>query len=249
MTGLKLVLPEFEGPLDLLLYLIKASKIDIYDIPIAEITNQYLAYLHQMNVMKLDTVGDYLVMASNLMEIKSKLLLPKPEIVTEDETEIALDPRDDLVNQLLSYQTYKAVAADLKKRADKRSTYFVKAPTEAATDLKIPLQAGIISLNQLQQTMTVILKRQLAKAPVKRAIKRENVSIKTQIHKVLAYLKQAQGPVKFSALLLTRPVDHEQALDDTVTTFLAILELTKNGQVDCQQTTYQDDLFIQRLKG
>ncbi|MFD1671590.1 segregation and condensation protein A [Agrilactobacillus yilanensis] len=248
MTGLKLVLPEFEGPLDLLLYLIKASKIDIYDIPIAEITNQYLAYLHQMNVMKLETVGDYLVMASNLMEIKSKLLLPKPEILTEDDQVIAMDPRDELVSQLLSYQAYKTAAADLKAKEAARAQYHVKSATTATNRLDIPLQTGVVSLNQLQQTMNLILQRKLAKAPVKRAIKRENVSIRAQITKILDYLKMNQGLVQFSALLIPEPADATQALDDTVTTFLAVLELAKNGQVDCQQNDYQDDLWIQKLK-
>ncbi len=104
---LTLVLTDFEGPLDLLLHLIKQTKIDIYDIPIAEITAQYLDYLHQMQVLKLDVAGDYLVMAATLMKIKSKLLLPKAPELIEEETEEYVDPRQELVDQLLAYQASK----------------------------------------------------------------------------------------------------------------------------------------------
>lgn len=248
MAGLKLVLPEFEGPLDLLLYLIKAAKIDIYDIPIAEITNQYLAYLHDMNVMQLDTVGDYLVMASNLMAIKSKMLLPQPETEIIDDAEVALDPRDELVSQLLSYQAYKQVADELAQKATVRQQYLVKAPTQPATDLKIPLQKGVVSLDALQQTMETLLRNQLAKVPVQREIKRENVSIKTQIQKILRYFEDHGQTTKFSNLLMAHPEDTYQALDDTVTTFLAVLELAKNGQIHCQQTRVQDDLLVQKME-
>ncbi|KRM36563.1 segregation and condensation protein A [Agrilactobacillus composti DSM 18527 = JCM 14202] len=247
MAGLKLVLPEFEGPLDLLLYLIKASKIDIYDIPIAEITNQYLAYLHKIDVRQLDTVGDYLVMATNLMEIKSKLLLPQPEL-SPDEPDMALDPRDELVSQLLSYQAYKTAAAALKQKAAVRAKYYVKAPTTAASDLQIPLQPGVIDLNQLNQTMNLVLQRRLAKLPVQKEVRGEHVSVRAQIKKVLAYLAQCSGTVPFSNLLIAHPKDRYQALDDTVTTFLAVLELAKNGRIDCQQNDYQDDLLVRRLE-
>ncbi|HAY53092.1 MAG TPA: segregation and condensation protein A, partial [Lactobacillus sp.] len=103
---------DYTGPLDLLLHLIRQQKIDIYDIPIAQITSQYLDFIHHQEVLVLDSAGDYLVLASTLMAIKSKLLLPdNPLTVADDEPE---DPREDLVNQLLVYESYQKVAGILK---------------------------------------------------------------------------------------------------------------------------------------
>src|SRR5699024_5097357 len=118
MQKLNLVLTDFEGPIDLLLHLIKESKVDIYDIPIAQITQQYIDYLKSMKVLELDIAGDYLVMASTLMSIKSKMLLPQAPDEIEDE--IQEDPRDELVSQLLTYQTYKRVAAYFEEKEQVR---------------------------------------------------------------------------------------------------------------------------------
>ena len=107
--ALTLVLNDFSGPLDLLWHLIRTNEVDIYDIPIAEITAQYLDYLHQMQDLALDVAGDYFVMAANLMVLKSRLLLPQPEPETMAPDE-APDPRADLVAQLLTYQVYQEAA-------------------------------------------------------------------------------------------------------------------------------------------
>ena len=117
---------DFEGPLDLLLHLIKTNEMDIYDIRISTITSQYLTYLHQMQLVRLDVAGEYFVMAANLMAIKAKLLLPKPQsVVPVDEDEPA-DPREELVNQLLEYQRYKQAAQALKQRALERQQHFTR---------------------------------------------------------------------------------------------------------------------------
>ena len=112
--NLTLELPNFEGPLDLLLHLIKVQKIDIYDIPIAQITSQYLAYLHQMQKLNLKIAGEYFVMSAMLLRIKSQSLLPQNDFTEEnDEQE---DPRDELVQQLITYSVFKKVSAYFKKR-------------------------------------------------------------------------------------------------------------------------------------
>ncbi|WP_416352974.1 segregation and condensation protein A [Agrilactobacillus fermenti] len=247
MAGLNLVLPEFEGPLDLLLYLIKVAKIDIYDIPIAEITNQYLTYLHDMRVMQLDTVGDYLVMASNLMAIKSKMLLPKPEPASEADDEFELDPRDELVSQLLSYQAYKQLAGELRVKAETRRKSVVKEPSQPTGTFIIPLQRGAVDLTQLTQAMNVVLRRHFASKPQKRAVQRENISIQTQIKKVLTHLEQHHGYVQFSQLLEARSSDKVDVIENVVTTFLAVLELMKNGRIVCEQTTINDDILVKQV--
>jgi segregation and condensation protein A len=123
--ALTLVLNDFSGPLDLLWHLIRTNEVDIYDIPIAEITTQYLDYLHQMQDLALDVAGDYFVMAANLMVLKSRLLLPQPEPETTAPDE-PTDPRADLVAQLLTYQVYQEAAKDLKQREAKRARAFAK---------------------------------------------------------------------------------------------------------------------------
>ncbi|WP_225351704.1 segregation and condensation protein A, partial [Loigolactobacillus coryniformis] len=133
LVALTVKLPEFEGPLDLLLHLIKDSEMNIYDIPIVAITSQYLDYLHSLQQVQLEVAGDYFVMAATLMRIKSQWLLPQPEEPLLDEDVNSEDPRDELVAQLLTYQAYKEAAADLQNREQERKDYFSKAPSLLAS--------------------------------------------------------------------------------------------------------------------
>ncbi|MDD2654798.1 MAG: segregation/condensation protein A, partial [Candidatus Omnitrophica bacterium] len=119
----KIKLDFFEGPLDLLLYLIKKNEVNIYDIPISEITEQYLQYIELIKLLDLDIVGDFLVMAATLMQIKSKMLLPQPEVPPEEEI---VDPRADLVNRLLEYEKYKEAAEELRQRELARKNVFIR---------------------------------------------------------------------------------------------------------------------------
>jgi len=144
-SDINIKIDAFEGPLDLLLQLIKHLEIDIYDIPIAEVTAQYLNYIRAMKVLQLDIAGDYLVMAATLMAIKSKLLLPKQEMNADPEDEVFFesgeDPRDALVEQLLEYRKYKSAAALLKVKEEERSQYFSKEPTNLESlQEKVPLE-------------------------------------------------------------------------------------------------------------
>jgi segregation and condensation protein A len=126
-TGYPVTLPVFEGPLDLLLYLIRRQEIDIYDIPVARITEQFLDYLALMEALDIEVAADFLVMAATLMEIKSRMLLPRPpaELVEEEEDEE--DPRAELVRRLLEYQQYKSVAGELNKRAAEQQRVFLRS--------------------------------------------------------------------------------------------------------------------------
>lgn len=135
MEQLQLVLSDFQGPLDLLLHLIYQSKIDIYNIPIAEITRQYMEYLHKMNVLKLDIAGDYLVMAATLMRIKSQLLLPQNQSEKRADNSLnKADPRSDLVAQLLTYQSFKNVAQTLKEQEKQRHHLHAKSLSALSTE-------------------------------------------------------------------------------------------------------------------
>jgi len=131
----KVKLDAFEGPLDLLLHLINRLEIDIYDIPMAELTEQYIEHLHAMRVLQLDELSEYLVLAATLIEIKSKMLLPVHEgedFGEEFDYELEEDPRDELVARLLEYRKYKEAAGRLKDSADERSDYFTKSPGDLA---------------------------------------------------------------------------------------------------------------------
>ena len=123
----RIKLEVFEGPLDLLLYLIKRDELNIYDIPIAQITDQYLGYLDMMQLLDLDVVGDFLVMAATLMQIKSKMLLPPDPTEEEQEPE---DPRDELVRRLLEYKKFKEAAETLHEKALVRQDFFPRAVDE-----------------------------------------------------------------------------------------------------------------------
>lgn len=129
MEEIKVKLDVFEGPLDLLLHLIKTLEIDIYDIPIAQVTDQYMNYIHAMESSQLEVAGDYLVMAATLMSIKSQMLLPKQEL-DDDEDTYEEDPRENLVAQLLEYRKYKYAAGELFEKAEERSHYFTKEPMD-----------------------------------------------------------------------------------------------------------------------
>ena len=130
MEEINIKLDVFEGPLDLLLHLIQKLEIDVYDIPIAAITEQYMQYIHAMKSLELEVAGEYLVMAATLMAIKSQMLLPKQEILIEENDPYEEDPRDMLVAQLLEYRKYKYAAEQLSEKAEERSLYFTKDPMD-----------------------------------------------------------------------------------------------------------------------
>ncbi|RAM13581.1 segregation/condensation protein A, partial [Listeria ivanovii] len=133
MVEMNFKVDAFEGPLDLLLHLIGQLEVDIYDIPMAEITDQYMEFVHTMQEMELDVASEYLVMAATLLAIKSKMLLPKQELeIDYDTLEEEEDPRDALVEKLMEYKRFKEAAKELKEKEAERSFYFSKPPMDLA---------------------------------------------------------------------------------------------------------------------
>src|SRR5687767_4869376 len=128
MQDYKVQLDSYSGPMDLLLYLIRREEVDIYDIPISGVLEQFLKYVGVLQMLDPDTVGDFLVLAATLMEIKSRMLLPKPPPEVDDSD--ALDPRADLVRQLLAYKVFRDAAGDLARRAEVRSQRFNRPPID-----------------------------------------------------------------------------------------------------------------------
>ena len=239
---LTLVLTDFEGPLDLLLHLIKQNKIDIYDIPIAEITAQYLDYLHQMQVLKLDVAGDYLVMAATLMKIKSKLLLPKAPELIEEETEEYVDPRQELVDQLLAYQAFQKVATVLQERELERQQLFAKPASSNPAEKVVPLARGVIKPRDLAAAVSKMLVEAQAKQPVFKTVQNDEISITDKMSWIVRYL--AAQPVAFEALVVVK-TDR----DEIVTTFLAVLELMKDRKIICEQADYDASIMVRLKEG
>ncbi|WP_461213104.1 segregation and condensation protein A [Lacticaseibacillus sp. GG6-2] len=225
--ALTLVLDDFSGPLDLLWHLIRTNEVDIYDIPIAEITSQYLDYLHQMQELRLDVAGDYFVMAASLMALKSKLLLPQPEPELSEDGD-AFDPRADLVAQLLTYQVYQEAAKRLQEREQKRALSFAKEETLPPSDLAVRMAPGAVKLRDLVQAMSTVVAQQVATARTIAHIEAEPISLSERIGAVMATLT-ARKCCEFSQLVA------KPSVDGVVSTFLAILELMKSDQIDCEQ--------------
>jgi len=238
MQKLNLILTDFEGPIDLLLHLIKESKVDIYDIPIAQITQQYIDYLKSMKVLQLDVAGDYLVMASTLMSIKSKMLLPQAPDELEDDLQ-GDDPRDELVSQLLTYQTYKRVAAYFEEKELVRKQQFDKEVSIPDKQLDQFLKPGSVVLNDLASTYAELLREQKNHQPETETIENETLSIEDASDNIMDELKSAKR-LTFKALL--RLTDN---IEEIVTDFMAILELARKQLVSVQQADFESELFIE----
>ena len=242
MSEITIKIDVFEGPLDLLLHLIQQLEVDIYDIPIAEITSQYLAYIHTMKMLELDVAGDYLVMAATLMAIKSHMLLPKPEL---DEEEIfyeeGIDPREALVDQLLEYQKYKQAASMLKTKEEERSLYFTKEPSnleDYQTDIELePEKVQVIDLVMAFQEM---LSKKKLKAPIQTRVVSEEVTLEEKMDTIIQKIKHhgKSNPIFFSDLFDS--INH----NEIVVTFLALLELMKGKEIDIQQEKAFEEIRV-----
>ncbi|MGP4117769.1 segregation and condensation protein A [Levilactobacillus zymae] len=243
-TGQPLIqVSDFEGPLDLLLHLIKTNEMDIYDIRISTITSQYLTYLHQMQTLQLDVAGEYFVMAANLMAIKAKLLLPKPQTVDPVDDDEPDDPRTDLVTQLVEYQRYQRAAAELKDRALLRQQHFTRPAMPVPADTPLTVAPGVTVLD-LQATLVRLAHRATVAQPVTQHVATEHFTIKDQMQTVLRRLTRLRHPIAFDRLFGRSPV-----LDEVVTTFLAVLELARQRRVALHQPSRLLPLEINAVKG
>ena len=220
----------FEGPLDLLLYLIKKNEIDIYNIPIALITEQYLHYLNMIKSLNLDLAGEYLVMASTLIHIKSKMLLPVPEEPSDEQSED--DPRFELIKQLLEYQTFKEAAADLGKRPLLERDVFVRlAPMPAEigkqdTEEEELIEVSIFELIEaFHQLVSRIDKKELLEIDL------EKLSITDIINDVMERLTREKN------LTFDELIGEKRSRRNVIYTFLAILELIKLKMIKAYQTS------------
>ncbi|MBW1855176.1 MAG: segregation/condensation protein A [Deltaproteobacteria bacterium] len=236
----KVMLDIFEGPLDLLLYLIKKNEVDIYAIPIAVITDQYLEYLDLMKALNLDVVGEFLVMAATLTAIKSRMLLPPSE--DEEEGDEGIDPRAELMEHLLEYQRYKEAAHQLKDRELLEKDIFTRIQSEEQS-LQVDKDTAVIEVNLfdlVDALRKVIERKDLAGDFMEVTV--EKISVKDKMVAILEKLKENQQ-ITFQSLFDEVTTKHE-----IIVAFLSILELMRLRAVKVFQVHPYGEIRVISLK-
>lgn len=241
-------LQVFEGPLDLLLHLIEKNQVNIYDIPIVTITEQYLECIEEMQAQDLDVMSEFLVMAATLISIKAKMLLPKDEVEEEEEE----DPRAELVRRLLEYKMYKYAATELKDMEMDASYALYKQPTipkeveEFKEDIDPAELCDGITLSRLNEIFRMVMKKQVDKIDPIRSkfgtIEKEEISIEDKMDTIRQEVRGLKG-ISFRTLL-----EMQATKMNIIVTFMAILELIKVGAITVRQDDLFDDIVIDSLE-
>lgn len=231
----------FEGPLDLLLHLIKRMEIDIYDIPMAEITDQYLLYIHTMKELELDQASEYLVMSATLLSIKSKMLLPKNEEVQEDETVYEEeDPRTELVEQLIEYKRFKEAAMLFRQKESVRSEIFTKPPSDLShfADELPKLQPSGVTIYDMIGAFNKLLRRKRIRQPLSAKVARPRITIQQRMDELLEIIEKSDTKLSFSSFF------HILDREFIILTFLAMLELMKSNAIIVRQSQNFEEIYI-----
>jgi len=233
----KIHLEKFEGPLDLLLYLIKKNDIDIRDIPIAIITDQYMEYIEMMKMLDLDVVGDFLVMAASLMQIKSRMLLPPDPLAGPE----VLDPRQELVDRLKEYEQFKLIAEGLKSKERDRQNLFSRLVDEKKLD-EIKIDAQEVLFEATLFDLISALSEALKHVPEKKdyQVSKEEYTIEGKIHELLHLLIETP---RLSLMDIFRRSTNKE---EVVCTFVAVLELTRLKEIIILQHRQFEDIEIMR---
>lgn len=235
------IINDFEGPLDLLLHLIKTSEVDIYDIEIEKITEQYLSFIRSMEDMNLTIASEYLVMASELIELKSRLLLPSNKDLGEDEYEE--DPRENLINRILEYKKYKDMIDTFKELEEERRGIFTKEPINFSEYKEVETNNnGDISLEDLINALNNFLKRKEDEKPIQTKITKKELSVKDRTRDIRNILK-TKKKVSFFELFEVRTREY------VVVTFLSILEMAKRGELSIIQENNFNDIIVNIKEG
>lgn len=231
---------SFEGPLDLLLHLIDQAEVDIYNIPIKEITEQYLAYLGSMQALELEPTSEFLVMAATLLSIKSKMLLPKPPpLELELDYDEESDPRAELVRRLIEYRKYKGIAEELREKELERSLIYTREPLDL-TPYSPAVPDNPVSKVMISDLMIAFGKalQRVQKRNRVAHIRRDEISVKDRIKEIVSLFEQSDRSIRFSSLF------ENGYREEIVATFLAVLELMKMKQIVCIQDALFDDIVI-----
>jgi len=235
----KIRLEMFEGPLDLLLYLVKKDHLNIYDIPIAKVTQQYLEYINLMQLLDLNIAGEFLVMAATLMQIKSKMLLPAEESAQEEQD----DPRLELVKRLLEYEKFKQIAEKLREKEIIQQDVFKRPKTEAPIDAdtqgkkEVYFEASIFDLISAFSRALKDIPKEVFYEVIK-----DQFTVEQKVHDIL-HLLLVQTEVKLSGLFSSAKSKME-----IIVVFLAVLELAKMKEIIARQDAAFEDIIILRNK-
>ena len=231
------VINDFEGPLDLLLHLIKTNKMDIYDISITKITEEYLDFINKMEEMNLTVASSYLVMASELIEIKSKMLLPNNNSEEEE------DPREELVNRLVEYQKYKDMIDSFKTLEESRREFYTKDPINfySLSDNHIE-NDGSVSVEDLALALSKFLERKELEKPIETKITMREISVEERSRDIKNILKKKKK-VSFFDLFEVKTKEY------VVVTFLSILEMAKNKEIVITQDNNFNEIYVSNKEG
>ncbi len=236
----KVMIDEFEGPLDLLLHLIKEEDIDIYDIKLEIITKQYLEYIKAMKELNLSVASEYLVMASELVEMKSKMLLPKKKEEVNDEYEE--DPREILIERLLAYKKYKEVTAEFKDLELTRKLIFTKQPENLSCYAKDEGNKENLSVNDLINAFNELLKKKALEKPIATKITKKELSVAERVERIR------------NILMLKKKVCFDELFDvatkeEVIVSFLSILEMVKKDEILIRQDDNFKSIVISLKEG
>ena len=234
-----LLIGDFEGLLDLLLHLIKKSKMEIFDIEISEITKEYLNYIQEMTEMNLDIESEYLVMAAELIEMKSRKLLPNKK--DEEETEEEENPEEELKRRLIEYKKYKESTEVFRSLEENRANYYTKAPESLKQYSSEKLENdGSVGIFDLLDAFQKLLERQEYNKPKNTKITRKELSVKERVAKIRDILK------------VHKKLNFIELFDDfskpyVVVTFLSVLEMAKNREINIKQDNNFSDIYLERV--
>lgn len=231
MSDYKIKLEIFEGPMDLLMHLIEKNQIDIYDIPIAIVTEQYMEYLKALETFNIDVASEFLLMAATLLQIKSRMLLPRPpqilELIEEE------DPRQELVDRLIEYRRFKDMSTIMENMLKEREHFFTRLPEEFP--VKIPLPMGL-NINDLVAAFAAVWESSIDDYEL---VSREEFSVQDKMYDIIHLLYKYKGRIEFNQTLIRKGTKSE-----VVAAFLALLELVKLQRVIITQQERFSTIYI-----
>ncbi|MFT8324567.1 segregation and condensation protein A [Oenococcus sicerae] len=236
---LTISLKDFNGPLDLLLHLIRTQELDIFDLPITKVTDQFLHFIDEQLNPSLDSAGEYLYMAATLIKIKSRFLLPTSKTDDDKENE---DPRQELVNALVEYQRYQTVIDDMSNLEENRGLSYTRPVGQIPQNIKVAALSAGVTLKDLQNAFLSIVNRQIDLHPRKRKIEQEHFSVADKIQEIKFLFHKTDLPSKLEFDFFFKV---STSSDELITTFLAILELAKDHIIVISQNT-ENTIFLEK---
>ena len=238
---MKLCINDFEGPLDLLLHLVKTAKMDIYEIDTKYIIDKYLEFIKSIPNDDLDDASEYLVMASELIHLKSRLLLNLKDENTSDEDEYSINSEEDLKNKLIEYEKYQNITSVFKELEEKRNEFFTKLPENLSEYAeKKEVLDGNMDAELLKEALIELQKRMNYQKPINTKITRKEISVEERKEYIREYLTRRKN-VKFTDLF------EEYTKDLVVATFLSILDMCKQKEITLKQDSNFSEIYIERV--